>query len=74
MALQAAMKRGARQVRQARMQGIETVIKRQQSVLEKGNDCCFSFKRQNGRSRTLGWQVSNRRPFLPLRHRLLLMP
>ena len=60
MALQAAIQRGPRQVRNGRLQRVEAVIQRQQRVLAEGDDDRLLFQRQQRRAGLL-------RPGRPLR-------
>ena len=54
VALQAAVKRGAPQMGDRGLQGIEAVIKRQQRVAAKGHNGSLLLRREHGRVRVLG--------------------
>lgn len=74
VALQAAVQRGARQVRDRRLQRIEAVIKRQQRVAPESNDNGFLLDGEDRRSRLLraGRKVRDRRSLAPLGNGLLI--
>lgn len=53
MALEQAMQAGARQMRKAVLQGVETIIQRQQRVLPEGDAQRFFFRRRHCGARIL---------------------
>jgi hypothetical protein len=50
MALQTTMKRGAGEMRDRGLQGVQTVVERQQRMFAKIHDDGFLFYQKNGRS------------------------
>jgi len=76
MALQAAMQRRARQVRDGRLQGIEAIVQRQRRVPAEGNDDCLLLDRQHSGLGILraSWDVGHGRPALPFGDGLLVDP
>ena len=73
VALQAAMQRRARQMRDGRLQGVEAIVERQQGMPSESDDDGLFLDRQDRRSGLLrpGRQIGDRRPLLPLGDRLL---
>ena len=76
VALQTAVQRRAGQVRDRRLQGIETIVQRQQRVPAKRDDDGLLSGRQHGRLRVLRTcrQIGDRGPLAPLGHGLLIDP
>jgi hypothetical protein len=76
MALQAAMQRRSRQVRDRRLQRVEAVVERQQSVAPERDDDRLFLRRQHRRAWLFGtsWQVGDRSALLPFGHGLLVDP
>jgi hypothetical protein len=74
--LQTAVQRRARQVRNGRLQRIETIVERQERMLSEGDDDGLFLERQNRRFRLFraGRKIGNRRSLLPLGNRLLIDP
>lgn len=74
VALKAAMQGRSRQMRDRRLQAIETVVERQSRMPTKGDDDRLVLARQDRRLRFAwpGRQIGDRGPLLPLRHRLLI--
>jgi hypothetical protein len=72
MTFQATMQRGACEVWERRLQGIQTVIQRQQCRLAKRDNQRFLLQRQGGGTRLLRAhrRIMHMRPFLPLGDRL----
>jgi hypothetical protein len=68
------MWRGARQVRDRRLECIEAIVQRQQRVPAKGNDDGFVFGRQDRglRIRGAGGKIADRTALLPLGHGILV--
>jgi hypothetical protein len=62
MALEAAMQRRARQVRDGRLQSVKAIIERQQRMPSKGDDHGLLLDGQDGRSGLLRscWEIGSR--------------
>jgi hypothetical protein len=76
MPLQAAVQRRAREARDGGLKGIETIIQWQQRVTPKSDDHRLFRFGQDRRAR-LSWasfEILDRRPLTPLRHRLGVDP
>src|SRR6202011_4367866 len=76
VALQAAVQRRAGQVGDRRLQGVETIVERQQRMPAKGDDDRFLLDRQHGGLRVFGAgrQVCHRTAASPLPDRLRVDP
>jgi hypothetical protein len=76
VALQAAMQRGAREMRDGRLQGIQTIVERQQCMPAECDDDCLFLDRQNCGPRLFraGRKIGRRRTISPLAHGLLVDP
>src|ERR1019366_5624323 len=74
MTPQAAVQRGARQVRNRRLERIEAIVQRQERVPAKGNDDGLFLDRQHRGLciRGAGGKITDRTAFLPLGHGLLV--
>ena len=61
MALEAAMQRRARQMRDRRLQGVEAVVERQEGVRSEGDDDRLVFDRQDRRAGLLwtNWKIGD---------------
>ena len=70
VALQTAVQRRAGQVRQARLQGIQAVVERQQRVAAIGDDDRFDRRRRRGWCLGPRWPVGDGGPYLSLGDRL----
>ena len=68
MALQAAVQRRARQVRDRRLQGVEAVVERQQRMPAEGDDDRLLLDRQHGRLGPPSARSADRRPRSALFH------
>lgn len=76
MALQTAMQGRSRQVRNRRLQAVETVVERQQGVTAESNDNRLVFTGQD-RGLRFAWtgrQISDRGSLLPFGNGLLIDP
>ena len=68
MALEAAMQRRARQMRDGRLQSVKAIIERQQRMPSKGDDHGLLLDGQDGRSGLLRscWEIGSRGALPPL--------
>lgn len=71
MTLEAAVKRGASQLRDSGLQGMEAVVQRQKGMLAKGHNDGFFFRREGrGAGRRPHRRILHRSALAPFGHRL----